>query len=183
MCMFGNVNIDCDICPKSIKEICNQNFSESLQDIIALAVDKTRYGTLHEIYFYLCSIGDEEIERHYLRKNNCHDSIIDFRKDILEEIEIKIDDEILLNRDLENKIKAKESQRQMFTQEPKIDIPLAKSGTGRLCNTCNKADVCKYKDDTLSEVEKLFNVTESINAFLDVQVSCKKWSGTVNNVR
>ena len=178
MCVFGNVNIDCDICPKPIKEICNQNFSESLQDIIALAVTETRYRTLHEMYSYLLSIDNREIERHYSRKNDCFDSIIDFRKDILEEIELKIDNEILLNRDLKKKVKAKESQRQMFMQEPKIDIPLVKVWQEKLCDTCNKADVCKYKDNTLSAAQKINDLK---NVF--VNVNCKKWSGTVNNVR
>ena len=47
----------------------------------------------------------------------------------------------------------------------------------RLCDTCIKADVCKYKDEVMkNQNEILARVVTSVFC-LQVQLSCEKWRG------
>lgn len=50
MCMFNDINIDCDKeCPEKIRKICDSNFSKEIENIISLAVSESRQKTLEEI--------------------------------------------------------------------------------------------------------------------------------------
>lgn len=51
----------------------------------------------------------------------------------------------------------------------------------RLCDTCIKADVCKYKDEVMkNQNEILARVVTSVFC-LKVQLSCEKWRGELDN--
>lgn len=50
MCMFNDMDIDCSKeCPEKIRKICDSGFSEEIENIISLAVNKSRQKTLEEI--------------------------------------------------------------------------------------------------------------------------------------
>lgn len=71
---------------------------------------------------------------------------------------------------------------------PKINcnIPMLKplSNDGdRLCNTCNKEDVCMYKGECAQAVKEITKISERENVFIDTDIRCKKWSGEVSNYR
>lgn len=53
---------------------------------------------------------------------------------------------------------------------------------GKICNTCNKEDVCMYKDELEQAVEKITKISEGENLFIDVNIKCKKWSGKTSNL-
>ncbi len=53
----------------------------------------------------------------------------------------------------------------------------------RICSTCNKKDVCKYKEDLAKAAKEITQISERKNLFIDVDIKCKKWSGTIVNYR
>ena len=52
-----------------------------------------------------------------------------------------------------------------------------------LCDTCNKEDVCKYKEELVQTAKEITKITERSNVFIDTDIRCKKWSGKVVNTR
>lgn len=68
------------------------------------------------------------------------------------------------------------------------DIPMPNvkppRGNGdRICNTCNKEDVCMYKAELAQAAQEITQISERENLFIDTDIRCKKWSGQVVNVR
>lgn len=53
----------------------------------------------------------------------------------------------------------------------------------RICNTCNKEDVCMYKGELVRAAKDIAQISERVNVFVDTDIRCKKWSGKVNNYR
>lgn len=68
-----------------------------------------------------------------------------------------------------------------------ISIPSVKptkSDNGdRICNTCDKEDVCMYKGECAQAAKDISVIAERINVFIDTDIRCKKWSGKVTNYR
>lgn len=60
--------------------------------------------------------------------------------------------------------------------------PPANNGD-RICDTCNKEDVCMYKDELVRAAKEITQISERINVFIDTDIRCKKWSGKVSNYR
>ena len=60
-----------------------------------------------------------------------------------------------------------------------ISMPTVKSlnDNNHICNNCNKADVCRYKDDLNNAVRDINSISERVNVFIDVNIKCKMWSG------
>ena len=53
----------------------------------------------------------------------------------------------------------------------------------RICNTCNKEDVCMYKAELAQAAKEITQISERVNVFIDTDIRCKKWSGKVVNTR
>ena len=64
---------------------------------------------------------------------------------------------------------------------PGIKTPV--SSGDRICNTCNKEDVCMYKGELAKAAKDITEISERINVFIDTDIKCKKWSGVVANYR
>ena len=60
--------------------------------------------------------------------------------------------------------------------------PPANNGD-RICNTCNKEDVCMYKGELAQVAKEITQISERVNVFIDTDIRCKKWSGKVVNTR
>ena len=60
--------------------------------------------------------------------------------------------------------------------------PTANNGD-RICDTCNKEDVCMYKGELAQAAKEITQISERINVFIDTDIRCKKWSGKVSNYR
>lgn len=68
------------------------------------------------------------------------------------------------------------------TSMPNINSP--KFTNNRICGTCEKADVCMYREDTISTYKEIKEKEENkANVFIETSVTCKKWLGTINNIR
>jgi hypothetical protein len=55
--------------------------------------------------------------------------------------------------------------------------------SSRLCGTCKKSDVCKYKEDTMKLVEEIALLVEGRNDNLRIPIQCDKWDGRTYNYR
>ena len=65
---------------------------------------------------------------------------------------------------------------------PDVIKPLASNGY-RICNTCNKEDVCMYKDECAKAVSDIQDILDIAPHLVVADVKCKKWSGKVVNYR
>ena len=65
---------------------------------------------------------------------------------------------------------------------PMPEKPPATNGD-RICNTCNKEDVCMYKAELAQAAKEITQISERVNVFIDTNIRCKKWSGKVVNMR
>ena len=67
-----------------------------------------------------------------------------------------------------------------------ITVPEVKppaSNGNRICDTCNKEDVCMYKGELAKAAKEIIQISERKNIFIDTYICCKKWSGKVSNYR
>ena len=56
--------------------------------------------------------------------------------------------------------------------------PPANNGD-RICNTCNKEDVCMYKGELAQAAKEITQISERVNVFIDTDIRCKKWDGNI----
>lgn len=73
-----------------------------------------------------------------------------------------------------------------FYELPKNSIYISNdiaSNGDRICNTCNKEDVCMYKAELAQVAKEITQISERVNVFIDTDIRCKKWSGKVVNAR
>lgn len=66
---------------------------------------------------------------------------------------------------------------------PMPNVKLPSDNGDRLCNTCNKEDVCKYKGECVQAAKEITKISERDNVFIDTDIRCKKWSGKISNYR
>jgi hypothetical protein len=66
---------------------------------------------------------------------------------------------------------------------PMPDVKPVKVNNDRICSTCTKEDVCMYKRNVLSFVDRIKGLNDSMNMIVDVDIRCKKWSGSFVNYR
>lgn len=52
---------------------------------------------------------------------------------------------------------------------------MIETSNGRNCKTCNKANVCKYQEDTIEKVGKIISDVEKLELPLTVNINCKEW--------
>ena len=67
-----------------------------------------------------------------------------------------------------------------------IPMPSVKppaSNGDRICDTCNKEDVCMYKDECTKVVSDIQDILDIAPHLVVADVKCKKWSGKVVNYR
>lgn len=66
---------------------------------------------------------------------------------------------------------------------PMPNVKPPASNGDRICNTCNKEDVCMYKEELAQAVKEITQISERVNVFIDTDIRCKKWSGKIVNTR
>lgn len=66
---------------------------------------------------------------------------------------------------------------------PMPSVKLPASDGDRMCDTCNKEDVCMYKVDFAKAINDIIQISERTNVFINTDIRCKKWSGKVVNTR
>ena len=66
---------------------------------------------------------------------------------------------------------------------PMPNVKRPKSDSDRICDTCNKEDVCMYKDELAKAAKEITQISERVNVFINTDIRCKKWSGKVSNYR
>ena len=66
---------------------------------------------------------------------------------------------------------------------PIYNVKELKNNGDRICDTCNKEDVCMYKEATNKVIKDIADILDFTNVFIDTDIRCKKWSGKVVNTR
>ena len=66
---------------------------------------------------------------------------------------------------------------------PIYNMKELKGNGDRICDTCNKEDVCMYKGGLAQAAKEITQISERVNVFIDTDIRCKKWSGKVSNYR
>ena len=66
---------------------------------------------------------------------------------------------------------------------PMQNVKPSASNGDKICDTCNKEDVCMYKGDLAQVSKEIAQISERVNVFIDTDIRCKKWSGKVSNYR
>ena len=82
------------------------------------------------------------------------------------------------------------SEYEMPSKLPRTncDIPMPSvkppvNNGDRICDTCNKEDVCMYKGELAQAAKEITQISERVNVFIDTDIRCKEWSGKVSNYR
>ena len=66
---------------------------------------------------------------------------------------------------------------------PIYNVKELKSNGDRICDTCNKEDVCMYKGELAQAAKEITQISERVNVFINTDIRCKKWSGKVSNYK
>ena len=66
---------------------------------------------------------------------------------------------------------------------PIYNMKELKGNGDRICDTCNKEDVCMYKGELAQAAKEITQISERVNVFINTDIRCKKWSGKVVNTR
>ena len=66
---------------------------------------------------------------------------------------------------------------------PMPNVKPSASNGDRICDTCDKEDVCMYKGELAQAAKEITQISERVNVFIDTDIRCKKWSGKVVNTR
>lgn len=69
------------------------------------------------------------------------------------------------------------------TNFPMPSVKPSASNGDRICNTCNKEDVCMYKAELAQAAKEITQISERVNVFIDTDIRCKHWDGKVVNYR
>lgn len=58
-----------------------------------------------------------------------------------------------------------------------IPMPRTENAGEKICESCNKVDVCKYSEECMKAVKDILDIKSRTNVFIQTKISCKKWSG------
>ena len=101
---------------------------------------------------------------------------------------MKIEDDINMRRsalDVPREPKFYPDESKLPLTNCNITMPSVKSpksdNVDRICDTCNKEDVCMYKGELAQATKEITQILERKNVFIDTDIKCKKWSGKVSN--
>ena len=62
---------------------------------------------------------------------------------------------------------------------PMPNVKPPASNGDRICDTCNKEDVCMYKSELVKAAKDITQISERKNVFIDTDIRCKKWDGNI----
>ena len=88
-----------------------------------------------------------------------------------------------MNMELPREPKFYSSQLPQTSCDIPINIKPPATNGDRICNTCNKEDVCMYKSELAQAAKEITQISERTNVFIDTDIKCKKWSGKVSCYR
>ena len=56
----------------------------------------------------------------------------------------------------------------------RIPMPLVKEFGEKICENCDKEDVCMYRDECMKAVKDILDIEERTNVFIKTHTECKK---------
>lgn len=79
--------------------------------------------------------------------------------------------------DMQKVSRTYESNSKLPQTNCNIPMPNIKNAGERICENCNKEDVCKYKEECMKAVKDILDIESRTNVFIRININCKKWSG------
>lgn len=64
----------------------------------------------------------------------------------------------------------------------RIPMPETKEFYEKICENCDKADVCKYQEECMKAVKDILDIESRTNVFIRTHFDCKKWSRKTSDV-
>ena len=64
----------------------------------------------------------------------------------------------------------------------RIPMPQTKEFGEKICENCDKADVCKYQEECMKAVKDILDIESRENVFIKTHINCKKWSAKVSDI-
>lgn len=58
----------------------------------------------------------------------------------------------------------------------RIPMPPVKEFGEKICENCDKEDVCMYKEEYMKAVKDILDIEGRTNVFIKTHIDCKKWS-------
>lgn len=55
-------------------------------------------------------------------------------------------------------------------------MPPVKEFGEKICENCDKEDVCMYKEECIKAVKDILDIEGRTNVFIKTHIDCKKWS-------
>lgn len=58
----------------------------------------------------------------------------------------------------------------------RISMSPVKKFNEKICENCDKEDVCMYKEECMKAVKDISDIESRTNVFIRTHINCKKWS-------
>ena len=78
--------------------------------------------------------------------------------------------------DIQKVLRTYESNSKLPQTSCRVPMPKTKEFGEKICENCDKEDVCMYKEECMKAVRDILNIESRTNVFIKTHIDCKKWS-------
>lgn len=79
--------------------------------------------------------------------------------------------------DMQKVSRTYESNSKLPQTSCRVPMPKTKEFGEKICENCDKEDVCIYKEECMKAVKDILDIESRTNVFIRTNINCKKWSG------
>ena len=79
--------------------------------------------------------------------------------------------------DMQKVSRTYESNSKLPQTSCRVPMPKTKEFGEKICENCDKEDVCMYKEECMKAVKDILDIESRTNVFIRTNINCKKWSG------
>ena len=78
--------------------------------------------------------------------------------------------------DMQKVSRTYESNSKLPQTSCRVPMPKTKEFGEKICENCNKEDVCMYKEECMKAVKDILDIESRANVFIRTHIESKKWS-------
>ena len=78
--------------------------------------------------------------------------------------------------DMQKVSRTYESNSKLPQTSCRVPMPKTKEFGEKICENCDKEDVCMYKEECMKAVKDILGFGSWANVFIRTHIDCKKWS-------
>ena len=78
--------------------------------------------------------------------------------------------------DMQKVSRTYESNSKLPQTSCRVPMPKTKEFGEKICENCDKEDVCMYKEECMKAVKDILDIVSRANVFIRTHIDCKKWS-------